>query len=465
MIINNFTNYYQNIKFTSKITTEEVIDKETVPYFKTPEGQMAVALNKQALSDIKTNINFLPKPVEECDRKIIESDRLEDCRRWTNWVDPKSGKFYTIIKKRDNINGTKTVRVLDDSGKLIKECNIRPKKIVVIDEEGFTNDDTQHTMSNNLIGHGFLVSLIAKRTNPIANVETMIINKDTKDITEENLIAALKKVLKRLKRGEKIDAINISLGSLLSLDREFCKTQDSYTIQRTLDKIAKNDKDKKNAQEYTKLKELLDKIGRYGTRILISAGNSGDLSYNIFCTGRYTEPVAGLGNDGRVSENSSSRRLAIHYEAYSHPIIFKKGGLEIEGYKGAEIPYPKHYAKIAGKSADGNVVTKEKLEEINESTNPEDMIYKEKLKDGLLLIENEPVTIKGVQYPVYSNVADEESMIDEFYLGATKDGFLIPLSYYKNPPLEISGTSIAAPKRAAKLMLNDAMQEILHQKD
>ena len=62
MIINNFRSNYRNITFQSKITKKEIIDGKTVPYFKTPEGQTAVALNLQAIYNIKTNQNFLKSP-------------------------------------------------------------------------------------------------------------------------------------------------------------------------------------------------------------------------------------------------------------------------------------------------------------------------------------------------------------------------------------------------------------------
>ena len=78
------------------------------------------------------------------------------------------------------------------------------------------------------------------------------------------------------------------------------------------------------------------------------------------------------------------------------------------------------------------------------------------------MVKKDEIEIKGVLYPIYANLADEESIKAEQYLTATPNGTLIPLSYLLSPVTEISGTSLAAPKRAAKLMLNDAIQEILH---
>ena len=41
-------------------------------------------------------------------------------RRWTYWVNPKNGTVYIVINKKDNENGTKTVRILDCDGSFIK---------------------------------------------------------------------------------------------------------------------------------------------------------------------------------------------------------------------------------------------------------------------------------------------------------------------------------------------------------
>ena len=462
MIINNFRSNYRNITFQTKITKKEIIDGKTVPYFKTPEGQTAVALNLQAIYNIKTNQNFTPKALEECDREILESNKPEDCKKWTNWVDPSSGRFYTIIKKSDNPDGTKTVRILGKNGELIKECDITPKKIIIIDNPNFKIDDSLHSKTSNLMGHGPLVKLVAERTNPIADVETLLLNDKS---IEKGVVKKLQEVLKRLKHGEQIDAINLSLETIKIIQPEEASTnRKSLSSAETTEILARASKTLRFPDKHyiKKIPDLMTKINQYGTRIIISAGNAGANGHNILSAIDCTEPVGGLGTDGKIAKDSSSRNLTTHYEQYNFPITFTEDGLRITENKGVDIPYPKHYAKLVGQKAEGNIITKEKLEQLCKEIKPGDEIYIDKIKNGLLLLKKDEIEIKGVLYPIYANLADEESIKAEQYLTATPNGTLIPLSYLLSPVTEISGTSLAAPKRAAKLMLNDAIQEILH---
>ena len=312
------------------------------------------------------------------------------------------------------------------------------------------------------MGHGPLVKLVAERTNPIADVETLLLNDKS---IEKGVVKKLQEVLKRLKHGEQIDAINLSLETIKIIQPEEASTnRKSLSSAETTEILARASKTLRFPDKHyiKKIPDLMTKINQYGTRIIISAGNAGANGHNILSAIDCTEPVGGLGTDGKIAKDSSSRNLTTHYEQYNFPITFTEDGLRITENKGVDIPYPKHYAKLVGQKAEGNIITKEKLEQLCKEIKPGDEIYIDKIKNGLLLLKKDEIEIKGVLYPIYANLADEESIKAEQYLTATPNGTLIPLSYLLSPVTEISGTSLAAPKRAAKLMLNDAIQEILH---
>ena len=225
------------------------------------------------------------------------------------------------------------------------------------------------------MGHGPLVKLVAERTNPIADVETLLLNDKS---IEKGVVKKLQEVLKRLKHGEQIDAINLSLETIKIIQPEEASTnRKSLSSAETTEILARASKTLRFPDKHyiKKIPDLMTKINQYGTRIIISAGNAGANGHNILSAIDCTEPVGGLGTDGKIAKDSSSRNLTTHYEQYNFPITFTEDGLRITENKGVDIPYPKHYAKLVGQKAEGNIITKEKLEQLCKEIKPGDEIY------------------------------------------------------------------------------------------
>lgn len=454
------------VSFGSIAKKVNVVNREVeVPDFATEDGKIARALNLQAVYNIKTYEDFIPKTIYECDREIVESDEIEDNAKWVPWVNPKDGKMYTVIKTADNEDGTKTVRVLDEDGELVKECDIRPKKIIVLDDASFFDKHIEGAAYNNdeLNNHGFLVSLMAKRNNPLADVEILggdnLLNGD---MERSEVIKRLRIVLERLNNGEQIDAINISLDSEIPV----AQMLEYYDIDiNKLPKECVKDFIQLNfmhMQESLEEIELINKIAAKGTRIMVASGNNGRDYYTFRSGYNNVELVGGIASDGKIASDSASRKLTSHYEQFDHPVTLKKNGINVTGCHGVDFSYPEYIKKYMGKKAEGNVISGDEEKALFSAGIPERFDYEQKLidksNDGFLLFFEKEKTEANGGVPVYLPFDTGIGLKSSFrYLTVDKNGYLVP--YLKK---EISGTSYASPTRAAKVMLNDTMQEILN---
>lgn len=86
-------------------------------------------MNLAALMNIKGGQIERPKVKHPEDIKLLSSNDADMVKKWTQWTDPNSGKIYTVIRKKDNQDSTILVRILDDTGELVKEQNVKPKKL------------------------------------------------------------------------------------------------------------------------------------------------------------------------------------------------------------------------------------------------------------------------------------------------------------------------------------------------
>ncbi len=421
--------------------------------------------------NIKTHEDFIPKTIYECDREIVESDEIEDNAKWVPWVNPKDGKMYTVIKTADNEDGTKTVRVLDEDGELVKECDIRPKKIIVLDDARYIEEekDRWYTAINGdeLSSHGFIVALMAKRNNPLADVEILNTSDDNPldyGARGEMILENLQNIIDRLNGGEKIDAINMSFGQGWNL-REIFEDMFDEDIN-VCNRAFFADFMKCYAQKMDSFlyeeRQLLEQITKHGTRVFVAAGNDGSEYYMSYIGIDGVELVGGLASNGKVSPHSSSSRLTPHFEKFDYPLALKRGGINVTGLHGADFSYPEFLKKYEGKKPEGNTMTDEEHNELISLEYSKRYDYINKLKaskkDKFLLQENRELTIENNGIPVYGSFDFNMPLYSSFkHLTVDKNGYLVPYI----PDMK-SGTSYASPTRAAKVMLNDTMQEILN---
>lgn len=305
----------------------ERVLKNTTRAINNPEFKQIQAMNIAAQKGIKMGGMPRPKAIDPEDIKLLSSDAAEMVKRWTSWVDPKSGKIYTIINKADNTDGSKLVRVLNESGELVVEKNIKPKKIVIIDEFYDKNNHAVEDFFESSMNfeHGDVVKKHLERNNPIADIECFKCNynKGYDDINE-----CLSMLLKRIENGEKIDVINCSFGNGIGLDNK-----------DVMDPVFKKILLRITSKETAKEMELLGEITKKGTRVVMAAGNDGEDVVNKLCLVDGVDVVGALNRHGRASCYTGSRSLAKHYERGFYDVTEYDDGINITGKPGIDVKF------------------------------------------------------------------------------------------------------------------------------
>lgn len=213
------------------------------------------------------------------------------------------------------------------------------------------------------------------------------------------------------------------------------------------------------------MEELSDKEG---TRILFASGNGGKNSIlrELTLGNGKIEGVGSLNEFGDVSEFSASRypEFTKHYKCGEYKITAIKGGLNITGKPGLEIPYKKGswIEYLTSKDLSTELIKPEEFDELLQATK----LYSEgkmpmvkystirhkyhdkifKAEDALKLLGDghQNADINGKYIHIDSGTA----------LDVDKNGKLIP--YIQNT--NFNGTSFSTPVRAGKLALNRMMK-------
>lgn len=464
-------NLNNDINFTSKnrpkpfknAVCPDVLMQSIIPnpdkmgIFSNDSGKIAWGMNLASIYGAFYPLS-LPESVEfEEDREILFSKKPEDCARWTHWVNPKNGKTYIVIKKKDNEDGTKTVRLLDIDGKFIKEKDITPKKIIQVDT--FRGRENIDYGANIGFSHGDIVRKHLERNNPLCEIESIdIADCSTKEIVDEAYVTAFENILQRIWDGENIDVINCSFGADFKPEPD----EEAMGSSSGIMKILNNEFSRDIANEII---PLLDEITKTGTRVVFAAGNEGKDYVSLEFGASGVDVVGSIEDNGSVSEFSSARNFARHYERGRYHYKAEKYGINMTGKPGADVSYENTpYAKFIGKKPedlllDGNEVLEyKKLNELRIEGKIDRFSYSRqmaKFKGKIIKFKDTGKKFPQAEIKDGSNIyySPERCLL----LTTDKDGFLVPYLIRG----EIKGTSFSAPVRSAKIALNETMQEVL----
>jgi len=371
-----------------------------LPRFISEEMKVARKLNKIATRQCKTPPDRAFAKATPEDFKRLTSDTLEDSYSRVQWTNPKDGKVYNLLKQGETKDGNIVIRILDKDGAFIKEAEIKPKEIAIIDDRyGLALNTPFGWNEENLpaelvyLSHGSAVEIFAKRSNPFARYTIFDSSFSTFGGVDIDKVA---NHLKNLQQGKKYDYVNCSFGFDIQDPAKPCES----AIKNACIKI--------------------DKLySTRGTRVLISGGNSGEWigpkAYNAYLVNsKSAEGVGSLNNRGMISSFSSSRnsKYCQHYEQGEFPITQTSQGFNITGQPGTDI--------------------------VGEGKNP---YVGMRLGDFRKLEEVDSKYANRIGFPRGGECSEDEV--------AT---LLFPKDWM------ISGTSYSAPIRTAKLALNDMLE-------
>ena len=408
-----------------------------LPRFSSVEMQQARMMNKIAIRQIKTPVNRKYEKATVQDYKRLTSEAIEDTYSRVEWTNPKDGKTYNLIKQGMTDDGKIKVRILDAEGAFIKEAELTPKNIIILD-----NFQEQTRFFD--LSHGDLVSVYARRYNPFANYI-----KIQKDLTSPDLHADINAVKEAIKREGKADYISFSY-SVNVKGAEPHKVK----ISRLPDRMQKLIK-----QDSSRLDNIKD------ARILCSAGNSNsqesakNITNHLLVSQERIEGVGALSNSGKIADFSASRNSEItqHYELGEFVPRLTPYGINVTGLKGTDIEInPKlfeayRHNPLAGKSVErvNNLINKIQTE-INNLHKEAVGLFKQKKNISEILNEKQKIDKKIMMYE-----QRKKKLLDFANQLFRIDG------RYEISPEKITGTSFSTPVRSAKLALNDMMEGIL----
>ncbi len=406
-----------------------------LPRFCTEEMKTALKMNKNAIRQVKQPLvrNYSAACPE--DLKRLTSTSIEDSFSRVEWVNPKDGKLYNILKQGETNNGNVLVRILDESGGFIKEAELTPKVIGI-------PDNYSDIVGSLGLSHGEMVTTFARRNNPFAKYVPFSITRD-----EISNFKELDNVFDYIKNGGKLDYLSCSYGT------------DVYSK-------------KKLTAEYMKFfadKQIYDRLSsQQGTRILSAASNSSpetlsqvnSISNNILVLNSKVEGVGALSpKTGKISDFSLSRNsnLTQHYELGEFQPTLTKDGINLTGLPGTDIGFlSKKMQDVAtnpliGKSTDK---VKHLLDAING-----------RLQD----IQKEVFGLFGSKRP-FPEIMKEKELLEKQKLLYTQRSrrifdymsqLRVEDGKYQVPLEKITGTSLSAPIRVAKLALNDMLEGVI----
>ena len=408
-----------------------------LPRFSSVEMQQARMMNKIAIRQIKTPVNRKYEKATVQDYKRLTSEAIEDTYSRVEWTNPKDGKTYNLIKQGMTDDGKIKVRILDAEGAFIKEAELTPKNIIILD-----NFQEQTRFFD--LSHGDLVSVYARRYNPFANYI-----KIQKDLTNFDLQADVNAVREAIKREGKADYISFSYSVNVK-----GIVPHKVKISRLPDRMQKLIK-----QDSSRLDNIKD------ARILCSAGNSNsqesakNITNHLLVSQERIEGVGALSNSGKIADFSASRNSEItqHYELGEFVPRLTPYGINVTGLKGTDIEInPKlfeayRHNPLAGKSVErvNNLINKIQTE-INNLHKEAVGLFKQKKNISEILNEKQKIDKKIMMYE-----QRKKKLLDFANQLFRIDG------RYEISPEKITGTSFSTPVRSAKLALNDMMEGIL----
>lgn len=303
-----------------------------LPRFCSVEMRQARQMNKIASQQIKAPVNSTFSKASAEDLRRLTSETIEDSYSRVQWTNPKDGKVYNLLKQGETEDGKVLIRILDQDGAFIKEAELTPKKIIIMDDfsSGKNIIQDSSTMFETMT-HGDIVSLLAKRHNPYANIELIDINSGNHSKTVQNFYSQFEKLQKRIDSGEKIDFLSLSLG-IPKKNKECAEILKKLNITPFELKTSAVSFNHPNITSYPASAFAYRNKGNI--RIIQGSANAGKNNTNIWLT--YPE-IEGCGSlnpyTGKIANFSASRNSLYtqHYENGIFEFIPKPNGLSLTG--------------------------------------------------------------------------------------------------------------------------------------
>ena len=405
--------------------------------FCSQEMKEARQMNKIAIRQAKAQgiERTYPKATPQ-DLKRLTSETIEDSYSRVEWTNPKDGKIYNLLKQGETKDGKVKVRILDEQGAFVKEAELTPKKIVMVDAKcqisGF---------GVNMLNHADAVKLYLRKNNPFAHIEFLDVTGKGEStlgnminvVDEAKLNNAWKCLETRIVNNEKIDYITMSIGNESKTPSD-CSTEIAELINQFLAK------------------------SKSGTRVIISSGNKGKSAINLNIKNTRAEGVGSISNgyeQCRISDFSASRHINYtqHYERGVHSVKQTEYGYNITGGTGTDLPYPENVTitklKKAIDECDEKYLKLDKkltkvygLEEIIENNSEMRNAHRKRYRSLIKIGDS-------IKKEIDQNFSNQRVLREK----------LNELSELKGEI--ISGTSFSTPIRTAKLALNDMMRDVL----
>ena len=310
----------------------------TTSRFSTPQMKQARQMNKIAAHQLKAGAieRTYPKATPQ-DLKRLISETVKDTKSRVIWTNPKDGKVYNILKQGETKDGKIIVRILDEEGAFIKEAELTPKKIVIIDD--FSSGKNVISDNSTMLEtktHGDIVALLAQRHNPYANIE--LIDNAYSPSVVKNFYSEIENLQRRIDLGEQVDYISLSLGSTRK-NKDMLELLHELNITPTEMKTSEIAFNHPSIHPYPA--SLLAWKNKGKVRIIQGSANSGKESTNIWLTYPGIEGCGALNPEtGKIAGFSSSRNSLYtqHYENGMFKFKPNSGGMSITGEHNVDIP-------------------------------------------------------------------------------------------------------------------------------
>ena len=324
-----------------------------LPRFISEEMKTARQMNKIAIQELKRPVDRTFSKATAEDFKRLTDTSFEMSGQRTVYTNPRDGKIYYLLSEGKTDKGLAKIRILDADGAYIKTVEVKPQKIVILDD--FTSKSPLSATCNNQyqeLSHGDMVQLVAKRTNPFANIEIIDIAKDKSRDGYLNLYDELEHLQERIDKGEKIDFLSLSIARAFSKEN----AKESLKVINTDPLTAKTTDILNNNELYEKFPlGMFASKNKGKIRVIQGAGNGGKDSLNADLSYPDIEGVGALNPFTKKIANFSASRNSLytqHYEQGLFPYIPTSSGLSISGGVSTDIPLKPEFSKLAQKYLD-----------------------------------------------------------------------------------------------------------------
>lgn len=301
------------------------------PRFFSQEMKEARSMNKIALNDIDLFFDKSFKNADSNDLKMLKDCSSEASFARVRWVNPKDNKAYFLLKDGDSVNGMQSIRILDSTGKFIKNAAIKKEKIIIFELES----DNKFKDINNL-KHSDITSIFVKRFNPFADIKVCLW-KDNFDV-DKNLLNFI---------DSSVSAISCAFSSDVQVNKLSVYKKLYNRIFNKKSNFNPNELSKKLDSLISAEERKLDNIPSH-IRIFMASGNDGKNTYNKYLTLNRVEGVGSLSDKKKISDFSGSRNsyFTQHYERGEFPVIQLPDGFMFTGTGDIDVPYKSDKFKL-----------------------------------------------------------------------------------------------------------------------